>query len=95
MREISDLTKDTRPSLKTILLESTHDIIELDKKQENTSGEYLEIENQSFYYRVIYLFMSRSVLYYTKEEVDLWSKKELLKEVTLPQINGFDLDSLN
>lgn len=94
MREISDLTKDTRPSLQSLLIEATHDIVELDKKQENTSGEYLEIENKSFYYRVIYLFMNRSILYYTQEEVKTWSKRELLNEVDLPEINGFQLDSL-
>ena len=34
--------------------------------------------------------MQRSVLYYTNEEIEAWSKKELLKEVTLPEIEGYD-----
>ena len=94
MREISDLTKDTRPELESLLIDATQDIVELDILQENMDGDYIEIENSSFYYRVIYLFMQRSVLYYTNNEITAWSKRELLDEVSLPEIKGFQLDSL-
>lgn len=33
MREISDLTRDTRPSLESILIDATHDIVEIDRKE--------------------------------------------------------------
>ena len=94
MREISDLTRDTRPPLENILIDATHDIVEIDRKRDNYNGDYVELENKSFYYRVIYLFMNRSVMYYTKDEIESWSKRELLKEVILPDLHGFKLDSL-
>ena len=30
--------------------------------------------------------MQRSILYYDNEEVETWSKKQLLKETTLPNV---------
>lgn len=90
MREVSDLTRDIRPPLQDLLIESIHDIIEIDREKEVLDGDSIEQENETFYYRVIYLFMQRSVLYYTNEEIETWSKKELLKEVTLPEIEGYD-----
>lgn len=93
MREISDLTRDIRPSLEDLLIEAVYDIIELDKQQKYVNGELVEQENKTFYYRVIYLFMQRSVLYYTSDEVEMWSKKELLKEVSLPKIERYEIDS--
>lgn len=93
MREISDLTRDIRPSLEDLLIEAVYDIIELDKQQKYVNGELVEQENKTFYYRVIYLFMQRSVLYYTNDEVEMWSKKELLKEVSLPKIERYEIDS--
>lgn len=93
MREISDLTRDIRPSLKELLIEAIHDTVEMDKKQKNMDGIIVEQENKTFYYRVIYLFMQRAILYYTNEEVEVWSKKELLNEVSLPEIKGYKFDS--
>lgn len=93
MREISDLTRDIRPSLKDLLIEAIHDTVELDRQQKYVNGELVEQENKTFYYRVIYLFMQRSILYYTNDEVEMWSKKELLNEVSLPEIKGYKLDS--
>lgn len=93
MREISDLTRDIRPSLKELLIEAIHDTVEMDKKQESMDGIIVEQENKTFYYRVIYLFMQRAILYYTNEEVEVWSKKELLNEVSLPEIKGYKFDS--
>jgi hypothetical protein len=93
MREISDLTRDIRPSLKELLIEAIHDTVEMDKKQESMDGIIVEQENKTFYYRVIYLFMQRAVLYYTNEEIEVWSKKELLNEVSLPEIKGYKFDS--
>lgn len=93
MKEISDLTRDIRPSLKELLIEAIHDTVEMDKKQESMDGIIVEQENKTFYYRVIYLFMQRSILYYTNEEVEVWSKKELLNEVSLPEIKGYKFDS--
>lgn len=86
MRTISNLTKDTRPLLEEILIEAIHDTIEIDRKKTNTDGSSIEYENHTFYYRVVYLFMQRSILYYDSNEVETWSKKELLKETTLPHI---------
>jgi len=93
MKEISDLTRDIRPSLKELLIEAIHDTVEMDKKQESMDGIIVEQENKTFYYRVIYLFMQRAILYYTNEEVEVWSKKELLNEVSLPEIKGYKFDS--
>lgn len=93
MREISDLTRDIRPSLKELLIEAIHDTVEMDKKQESMDGIIVEQENKTFYYRVIYLFMQRAILYYTNEEVEVWIKKELLNEVSLPEIKGYKFDS--
>lgn len=93
MREISDLTRDIRPSLKELLIEAIHDTVEMDKKQESMDGIIVEQENKTFYYRVIYLFMQRAILYYTNEEIEVWSKKELLNEVSLPEIKGYKFDS--
>lgn len=93
MKEISDLTRDIRPSLKELLIEAIHDTVEMDKKQESMDGIIVEQENKTFYYRVIYLFMQRAILYYTNEEVEVWSKRELLNEVSLPEIKGYKFDS--
>lgn len=86
MRRISDLTRDTRPQLVNLLIEASQDIAELDLHQENMDGDYIEIENSSFYYRVIYLFMQRAVLYYSETEINVWSKRELLDELVLPEL---------
>lgn len=86
MREISDLTRDIRPNLGALLIASIHDTIEIDKCKSNEDIMLVEYENRTFYYRVIYLFMQRSILYYTSEEIEEWSKKELLKKIILPNI---------
>ncbi|HHT96673.1 MAG TPA: hypothetical protein GXZ90_02105 [Clostridiales bacterium] len=86
MREISDLTRDIRPNLGALLITSIHDTIEIDKCKSNEDTMLVEYENRTFYYRVIYLFMQRSILYYTSEEIEEWSKKELLKKIILPNI---------
>lgn len=86
MRVISDLTKDTRPTLEEILIEAIQDTIEADKHKDNSDDLMVEYENHTFYYRSVYLFMQRSILYYNNEEVEKWSKKELLKETILPEV---------
>lgn len=86
MREISDLTKDTRPSLESLLKESIHDVIDVDMSKPNADGDLVAYENYTFYYRVIFLFMQRSIAYYLDNEIEYWCRKELLKETILPQI---------
>lgn len=93
MHVVSDLTRDIRPNLEDMLTESIHDTIDIDRTAEVSNSELLEYENQTFYYRVIYLFMQRAILYYTSEEVENWSKKELLKETILPEISQVKKDS--
>jgi len=93
MRKISDLTKDTRPTLENLLIEAIQDTVKHDLKRENDNGYSVQKENETFYYRAMYLFMQRSILYYKQEEVELWTKTELLKEVILPKIKDFDLSS--
>ena len=88
-RKISDLTKDTRPSMEDLLLNSVQDVIEIDKKKANYDGDRIAQENNTFYYRVIYLFMQKVDLYYTHDEIKDWSKVELLQEAVLPKINNF------
>lgn len=89
MRIVSDLTKDTRPSLEEILKESIHDTIELDIDKPNDNGELVEYENHTFYYRVIFLFMQRVIGFYTDKEVETWTRRELLKEVVLPELEDY------
>lgn len=84
-REISQLTKDTRPKLEKILTETIHDVVNIDSKRSNDI-EAVEYENRTFYYRVIFLFLQRVVEYYDEQEVEDWCRKELLHEVILPKI---------
>ena len=42
VKMISDLTKDTRPTPETVLTESIHDIIEIDKAKPNIDGDTVE-----------------------------------------------------
>lgn len=86
MRKISDLTKDTRPSLEDILQQSILDTVELDLSKPNDNLELVEYENRTFYYRVLFLFTERSAEYYEEEETEEWCKKKLLKEVVLPKL---------
>lgn len=94
MRVISDLTRDIRPSLEELLVKAIQDTIEIDKQQEIMDGEFVEQENNTFYFRVIYLFMQRSVLYYSHQELEKWSKIKLLNEVVLPPSELYKIDSL-
>lgn len=93
MREISDLTKDTRTPLEKILIDAIQDTVETDKQKDSSDGLMVEYENHTFYYRAVYLFMQRSILYYDNAEIEAWSKKELLKETVLPDV-GTLRDSL-
>lgn len=86
MRVISDLTKDTRPKLEDILEKSIKSVASIDLQKENNDSLLIEYENHSFYYRVIFLFMQNSIDYYTEEEIEVWSKRELLNEIVLPKI---------
>lgn len=90
---ISDLTRDIRPTLETLLTDSIQDIVEIDKNKPNDNGDLVEYENHTFYYRVIFLFMQRVVGYYTPEEVEIWSRKELLQEAVLPRIEDLLKDN--
>lgn len=94
MREISDLTKDTRPSLEEVLRESIHDIIEIDMNKSNDDGELVEYENNTFYYRVIFLFLQKVINYYSEKEVEKWCKTELLNEIVLPEIGLYGESNL-
>lgn len=87
MKRISDLTRDTRPKLEEMLINSIHDTIDVDKTKLNDRVADVEYENYSFYYRVIFLFMQRAVNFYDNIEIAEWSKRELLKETVLPKIN--------
>lgn len=95
MLEISDLTRDIRPDLRTLLIESIKETLEMDKNRAGSNGDVIKRENETFYYRVLILFTQKSVLYYTNEEVELWSRTELLKEAVLPTIEGYDLQKDN
>lgn len=86
MEIISDLTKDTRPELKDLLINSIEDTIKMDKLRDSSNIELVKYENHTFYYRVLYLFMQRAILYYKNEEIEDWSKNEILGEVKLPEI---------
>lgn len=86
MEIISDLTKDTRPELKDLLISSIEDTIKMDKLRDSSNIELVKYENHTFYYRVLYLFMQRAILYYKNEEIEDWSKNEILGEVKLPEI---------
>lgn len=94
MREISDLTKDTRPSLEEVLRESIHDIIEIDMNKSNDDGGLVEYENNTFYYRVIFLFLQKVINYYSEKEVEKWCKTELLNEIVLPEIGLYGESNL-
>lgn len=86
MRIISDLTRDTRPSLESLLKEAIHDVIDVDMSKPNTDGDLVAYENYTFYYRVIFLFMQRAIIYYLDSEIEYWCRKELLKEIILPEV---------
>lgn len=86
MREISDLTRDSRPELEKILKETIHDVINVDISRSNEDIKAVEYENKTFYYRVIFLFLQRVVIYYNEKEVEEWCRKELLHEVILPEL---------
>lgn len=88
MNKVSDLTRDTRPSLEEVLLESIHIVVELDKNKKNTNGDVVQKENESFYYRVLFLFVKKVMNYYTFEEIEKWSKIELLDEAVLPKLKN-------
>ena len=89
MNKVSDLTKDTRPSLENILIDSIHSVVEVDRNKSSEDGNLVKHENDTFYYRVIYLFMQKVAKYYTLEEIQNWSKVELLNEVVLPKIKNY------
>lgn len=86
MEIISDLTRDTRPTLKELLISSIYDTVEMDRRRDNTDIELVRHENHTFYYRVLYLFLQRAILYYQNEEIEEWSRKEVLRETILPRI---------
>lgn len=86
---ISDLTKDTRPALANILKEAIHDVVEIDLQKPNDDGDLVAYENHTFYYRVVFLFMQKAVAFYGEQEIEVWCKKELLKEVVLPKIEDY------
>lgn len=93
MREISDLTRDTRPTLEDILTDTIHDVIDIDMSRSSDNGQLVEYENRTFYYRVIFLFMQRVALYYSDTEVEDWCRRELLKETILPDIDSYGKSS--
>lgn len=86
LREISDFTRESRPKLENILIETIHDVIEVDRKRSNEDISAVQYENETFYYRVIFLFLQRVVEYYDEKEVEEWCRRELLHEVILPEI---------
>lgn len=94
MKVVSDLTRDTRPTLQEVLKQSIHDIIDIDMAKPNDDGNMVEYENHTFYYRVIFLFMQRVILYYTEKEIEEWCKVELLKEVVLPELEDYRRSNL-
>lgn len=94
MSEISDLTKDTRPTLMSLITSSIKDTVEIDKSKSNLSGEYIEHENATFYYRVMFLFTQRASKYYSNSEIERWVRVELMNETILPKIKGYGLDNL-
>lgn len=91
MKIVSDLTKDTRPTLREILIESIRDTVIMDKDRRIEDGELVRRENETFYYRSVILFTQRALLYYTDEEVEVWSRKKLLDEPILPKIDGLKI----
>ena len=89
MKIVSDLTRDTRPTLVNLLVDSIQDTVDLDMRKPSTSGDLVEYENYTFYYRVVFLFMKRAVNYYLDEEIEEWCKRELLKETVLPIVEDY------
>lgn len=87
MEIISDLTRDTRPTLKNILISSIHDTVELDRKRDLSDVKHIQHENDSFYYRVLHLFTQRALLYYKIKEVEEWSRENIMGEVSLPDFD--------
>ena len=84
---ISDLTRDIRPTLTSLLLKAINETLQGDKNRPLIDADLLEYENQTFYYRVLVLFMQTSAMYYTPKELELWSRKLIMKETILPKLN--------
>lgn len=91
MEIISDLTRDTRPSLIDMFEESLREVAKVDLQKSNDNEELVAYENYTFYYRVIISFTQNAVKYYTNKEIQLWCKENLLDEAVLPEVpNLFD-----
>lgn len=87
MSRISDLTKDTRPTLMSLLQDAIYDIVELDAGKSNDDQSLVAYENQTFYYRSVFLFMERAIEFYDESEVEFFCKDKLLREAVLPDIS--------
>lgn len=74
-----------RPSLDDILKSSIKRISKLDLEKSSDSLELVMYENETFYYRVIYLFIKEASKHYSDEELRIWLQRELVG-VSLPEL---------
>ena len=73
--------------MEEILIEAIHDTIEIDKMKPNDDVDMIKHENDTFYYRAIYLFLKNVSKYYSSDEVEKWLQKNILKVDILPPID--------
>ena len=73
--------------MEEILIEAIHDTIEIDKMKPNDDVDMIKHENDTFYYRAIYLFLKNVSKYYSSDEVEKWLQKNILKVEILPPID--------
>lgn len=85
--KLSDLITQRKPTMEEILIEAIHDTIEIDKMKPNDDVDMIKHENDTFYYRAIYLFLKNVSKYYSSDEVEKWLQKNILKVDILPPID--------
>ena len=85
--KLSDLITQRKPTMEEILTEAIHDTIEIDKMKPNDDVDMIKHENDTFYYRAIYLFLKNVSKYYSSDEVEKWLQKNILKVDILPPID--------
>ena len=85
--KLSDLITQRKPTMEEILTEAIHDTIEIDKMKPDDDVDMIKHENDTFYYRAIYLFLKNVSKYYSSDEVEKWLQKNILKVDILPPID--------
>lgn len=94
MKELRTLS--ARPTLHELLNDTIAEIARDDTDSKVYDVHLVIEENETFYFRVIYLFLSRANKYYSNKEVEKWLKENLLKEEyaddILPDVDEIELD---